>query len=333
MTLTLHQLDDNFVFESTPKRPHLGGFHVRFDDLIGNQRTEARLDKAIRNREPVALIGPSGSGKSSVIAFVLGSQAPSLAPMYVPVAAMPSGDIGTPTKLADHMLNTIAKFAGPEGRSALESVADETTTLTKSRRAGIGLGWRWLHGDLASEVERQIQLETRATLDDKADALGRVFAAIRAQKLRPVLIFDDTDRWLQGGLGGFTEYFFVECVRWLLDLTAPIVMAVHPTYLTDSNPQTILRHLDTQIRIPQVEDADGIGAILGRRIERRVGVDNPDVLEVLSHEALEAVLSVYRETGSLRRAIQVCHIALHEAISDSESTIGASHIRAAAFAG
>lgn len=63
--LTLAVLVDAYVFESSPSRHDLGALHVPFDDLIGVSATESLLDKAVRRGENVALIGGTGSGKSS----------------------------------------------------------------------------------------------------------------------------------------------------------------------------------------------------------------------------------------------------------------------------
>ena len=88
MSLALQMLADRYAFESSPTRHDLGALHVPFDDLTQPGQTEARLDAAVRRREPVALIGASGSGKSSAIAHMLGPLAESVAPLFVPLAAI-----------------------------------------------------------------------------------------------------------------------------------------------------------------------------------------------------------------------------------------------------
>jgi ABC-type cobalamin/Fe3+-siderophores transport system ATPase subunit len=47
--------------------------HVDFDELLGGKRREAALAKALQGTTParVAVLGPSGSGKSSLIAATL----------------------------------------------------------------------------------------------------------------------------------------------------------------------------------------------------------------------------------------------------------------------
>ena len=173
MSLSLRLLADRYAFESSPTRHDLGALHVPFDELTRNGQTEARLDAAVRRREPVALIGASGSGKSSVIAHVLGPLAEGVAPLFVPLAAMPSETIDTPSHLADHLLATITRLAGSAAARIDEDLAPETTTITKTSGGSVGLGWSWLRGEMARQVTRQTKLESRAGFIDKTDASHR----------------------------------------------------------------------------------------------------------------------------------------------------------------
>lgn len=333
MTLPLRLLADRYAFESSPTRHNLGALHVPFDELIQNGHTEARLDAAVRRREPVALIGTSGSGKSSVIAHVLGPLAEGVAPLFMPLAAMPYETIDTPGHLADHLLATITRLAGVAAERIDEDLAPETTTVTKTRGVGIGLGWSWLRGEMARQVTRQTKLESRASFIDKTDALTQVLEIIADEHLQPALVFDDTDRWLGDQTGQLVERFFGEGVRWLLELPAALVVAVHPHYFQTLPQEELLQYVDTRVTIPRLDDAAAIESILRKRIEKYADVSDPDLVSVLAPGASAAILDVYLERGSLRRALQVCHIALHDALSDSVPRISAHHIRAAANAG
>ena len=333
MSLSLHLLADRYVFESSPTRHDLGALHVPFDELTQPGQTEARLDAAVRRREPVALIGASGSGKSSVIAHMLGPLAEGVAPLFVPLAAMPAETIDTPVHLADHLLSTITRLAGSAAARIEADLAPGTTMITRTRRVGGGLGWGWMRGEMARQVTHQTKLEARATLLDKTDALAQVLEIVSAEGLRPVLVFDDTDRWLRNGGTKLVESFFGEGVRWMLELPAALVVAAHPHYFETTPRDRLLQYLDTRITIPQLPTTAAIDAILRRRIERYAGVTDPDLPEVIAPDASAAILGVYREAGSLRRALQVCHTALHEALSDGAPRLTARHIQAAANAG
>ena len=71
---------------------------------------------------------------------------------------------------------------------------------------------------MARQVTHQTKLEARANLVDKADALAKVLEIVSAEGLQPVLVFDDTDRWLRNGGTKLVESFFGEGVRWMFDL-------------------------------------------------------------------------------------------------------------------
>ncbi len=333
MPLTLETLAENYVFESSPTRHDLGAFHVPFDDLMEGSNTEVRLRNGTMRREPTALIGTSGSGKSSVIAHVLGPLAEDLAPLVVPLAAVSSDVIESPDRLADHLLDMIRRIANSDARRFDSELETGTTTITRTQRGGVGFRWRWLSGDLAREVQRQVQIETRATLVDKTDVLTKALEAVAVQELQPVLVFDDTDRWLGNSGSEMVGRFFGEGLRWLLELPASLVVAVHPRYFELASRPEVMQYLDTQIEIPRLDKSSAIEAILSRRVETCAEINNPNLSQVLLPGASEAILNVYKMSHSVRRALHVCHTALHEAISDGAPMIGPRHIMAAANAG
>lgn len=262
MTLTLATLRDRYVFESTPQRHDLGALHVPFDELVGDGRTEARLNGA-----------------------------------------------------------------------ASDEIADRTETVTTTRRGGLAAGWAWIGGDLAREVKRQTEIERTATFADKTDVLIQVLETIAGDDLHPVLVFDDTDRWLTNGGPDLVRRFFGEGLRWLLELPAGMVVAVHPNYLAATPQAELLQYLDTQITIPHLPDPAHIGTIFNRRIELYAGIDNPDLYEAIGNDALIAIHDVYEATGSLRRAIHVCHTAVQDALDAGDANLNAPHVAAAANAG
>ena len=330
---TLEELRDHYVFESSPTRHDLGALHVPFDDLVGDHRTERRLDGAVRRQERAALIGPSGCGKSSVLARVLGSDIEGVAPLIVPLAALPATTIDTPSHLVDHLLATVIRQAGVSTADLDADVASHTEIVTTTKRGGLAAGWGWLKGELAREVKRQTEIERHASLIDKTDALAKVLELITHDDLQPVLVFDDTDRWLSNGGPALMRSFFSEGVRWLLELPASLVVAVHPHYFTDLPQQQLLQYIDTQITIPQITNPGGIEAILARRIELYADTDKPDLRSVFTDDAVIAVHNVYTDSGSLRRAIQICHTAVHDALDAGLQQVTKYHIQAAANAG
>ena len=332
MTLTLETLRDRYVFESTPQYHNLGALHVPFDDLVGNERTETRLLGAVQRNERSAVIGRGGSGKSSVMAHVLNPLAEGVAPLVIPVASMPAQIVDNPAHLVDHLVATLGRQAAAAIDVEAE-LANRTETITTTRKGSLGAGWGWIKGELAREVQRQTEVERTATFADKTDVLTQILEIIAGESLQPVLVFDDTDRWLTAESAGLVERFFGEDLRWLLELGAGVVAAVHPEYF-DSVPQAeLLQYLDTQIAIPHLADPTSIGRIFTRRIELYAEIQDPNLDDVMADGALVAVHDVYVGTGSLRRAIHVCHTAVNEAVDAGDLVLSASHITAADHAG
>ena len=333
MSLSLAALAERYVFESLPPRWDLGALHVPFDDLTNAATTESRLNNAVRRGEPVALIGPGGSGKSSVNAYVLGPLAEGVAPLHIPLATMPADKIDTPDHLADHLLDVVSRVAGAAADRVGAELAPETTITTSTRHFGSTFGQRWMKGRIAREVQRQSQVEKRASLIDKTDALVKILQIVARDDLLPVLVFDDADRWLKAERIHLVESFFNESLRWMLDLPTYIVVAVHPQYFETIPQKELLKYLETRIEIPQLHDIDAIDAILQRRIEVKAGISVPDLSDLLDRDARSAILDVYRDDGSLRSALRACHQALLEAVGDNAPRITSHHIFAAANAG
>ena len=146
-------------------------------------------------------------------------------------------------------------------------------------------------------------------------------------------MFDDTDRWLNTHSAGLVLRFFGENLRWLLDLGANVVAAVHPAYFAIASQADLLQYLDTQIPIPHLTDPASIGSIIGRRVELYADIQNPDLSYVITDSALAAIHRVYNKTTSLRRAIHVSHTAVHEALDAGDTHLTANHITAADNAG
>jgi len=334
MSLTLATLRDFSVFESTPGWHDLGHLHVPFDKLASNERTEGRLAGAIRRREPTALIGHSGSGKSSVAAHVLEASADDVAAIVLPVVATAGTTVDSAMHLADYLIAVLSRRARHPDAAVIESrVATSVETLTSMKGGQLAIGVPWLTGGLAREVQRQVQTERTATLVEKTEALAEVLDLISSENLHPVLVFDDTDRWLDSGNAQLVRPFFGECIRWLLELPTGVVVAVHPTYFDEIPRRELLQYVDTRIDIPELHHPDNIRAIFDRRLSMFAGFDGDDLDSVLAPDAIAAVYGVYEQAKSLRRAIQVCHIAVNEALDAGAALLTPEHIDAAAHAG
>ncbi|MCY4632408.1 MAG: hypothetical protein OXE75_16220 [bacterium] len=328
----LAHLAGRYAFDGTPMPHDLGAYHVPFDLMLGRDHVEARLQSAAVGGERVALIADSGTGKSSVVRYVLGPDAPDVAPVLVPVNALGEG-AGTPDRVADEILALFGRYAR---QVTTEAVTGSSRRVTEARRQsdGIGLDLHWLRVGRAKEVERQTATDSLITLREKSEAIDLTLRGIPQDGLQPVVVFDDSDRWLAGGGREMVPQFFREVVRWLTDFPTSVVVATHTRYLEPDGGRAanLLEFLDTRIEVPRVPSADMLGRVLERRITRNTEeTPHSDAVlsDVVSDQAIEALFDHYSQNVPLRRALQTAHIALADAVSAGAQTIDASHITAA----
>ena len=313
--------------------PHdLGVYHVPFDLMLGGDHVEARLRSGAVGGERVALIADSGGGKSSVIRYVLGPDAPDVAPILVPVNALGEG-AGTPDRVADEILTLFGRYARQVTTGA---VTGSSRRVTEARRqsGSVGLNLRWLRVERAKEVERQTATDSLITLREKSEVIDLTLRGIHQEDLQPVVVFDDSDRWLAGAGLEMVPQFFREVVRWLTDFPTSVVVATHTRYLQPDagRDANLLEFLDTRIEVPRVPSADMLARILERRITRNTEkTPHSDAVlpDVVSDQAIGALFDYYSQGAPLRKALQTAHIALADAVSAGAQTIEASHIAAA----
>src|SRR5436309_9059281 len=104
----LRAVDESRALEATRRFEELSLYHVPFDELNGDKQTEDAFTHMVANQGRVAIIGPSGSGKSSLIAAVLGPLALDLpdhiVPLRVPVATESDATVTQPGPMARHFV-------------------------------------------------------------------------------------------------------------------------------------------------------------------------------------------------------------------------------------
>ena len=253
----LSHLADRYTFDGSPSFADLGAYHVPFDDLTNSARVEGRIGAGVARGERIALIAQAGSGKSSIISHVLGPTVGGIAPIVTPVRPLESGAT-SPARIADELLLLLSRYA--DQVVALDDttqVAGSTRQLTHSHRysSGVGLAVGWLRGDLARDVTRQTQTDQPISLREKTELLGQAFDRIRADDLQPIVVFDDTDRWLSDQDTATVSNFLRDIVRWLTELPASVVVATHTHYFDRGVPRSeLLEFLDTQVEVPKLPD-------------------------------------------------------------------------------
>ncbi|MDE0699785.1 MAG: hypothetical protein OXH61_03560 [Acidimicrobiaceae bacterium] len=330
------------AFDATPKFNDVGVYHVPFDSMVASARVEGRLRDGVLRGERIALVADSGCGKTSVVSYVLGPTAESVAPILVPVHSLET-DATKAELIADAILSQLLRQAGVAGHSAPDtknSVGQQRKVTNVSRRAtslGFGVGGLGLSVgvDTARQIEQQISTTEMITLDDKLDVIRLCLDSIRADSLMPVFVFDDTDRWTAGTEKTIVKGFFGTAIRWLAEMDASVVVATHTRYLeTNVGGPELLTFLDTRVELPRVPSVGHLGSILERRIqvhldEENGGEHSAQLNDVVESSAIEELFQHYERGSSLRRVMQLAHIALAETVDAGAETITDREIHAA----
>jgi ABC-type dipeptide/oligopeptide/nickel transport system ATPase component len=330
-------VESSRALEATKRFDQLTYYHVPFDQLNGDERTEATLTRLVGNGDRVAVVGASGCGKSSLLASVLGPLAENLpgriVPMRVPIAAEADATVTDPGSMARHLVRYITRWASPERFSDDERHFFEGTVAEATRRSGPG-GTREFHIGLPlwlarAEFASQVQsigtdYESRGMAADAVEALRRLVALFASHELYPILVFEDSDAWLNiPGLdrSQVANAFFMRTIRMLAkEVDAGLVVAVHEEYLALEGYKVTSGLLSGEIHVPRLINArDGIDAILRDRMTiAEVGVPIEAVIE---DEAI-AWLAKYYETGKqIRDVLSVAQRSVQHSLSDGMETV------------
>ena len=318
----------------------LGVYHVPFESMRNGAPVETRLSEGALRGERVALIADSGCGKSSVISFVLGPTAEGVFPVRVPVHSLMQ-DAANPGRVADAVASQLASEvqlalgrtsgAQPVGGSRREV----TQSRGRTRRLGLVDPAGVLRAEVAEDIGRQVTTTHEIEMPEKIEVIFQGLKPLHQDSLMPVFIFDDSDRWSAAEEEGIVEGFFTDATRWMADLPAAIVVAVHSKYLDPgSGGEALLQFLDTRVELPRLPSAEQLGRILQERIRAHLESAGAHHLltphdAVVTKSAVRSLFAQYAEGASLRRVLQLAHIALAEAVDAGAAMISDHHITAA----
>lgn len=308
--------------------------HVPFDALVGQDRFEASALRAITaDSTAVAIVGPRGGGKSSLIAYVCDQLPSTHVALRVPVAA---ADDPTDT-------STIAAVALGQAldtfdleryqQAALEKARSDTRSFDFSPpriggKLGGGLIPAELHGDLATMRE---ELSRGNLTADRLSGLERLITILVAREIQPIFVFEDTEAAIGGADLETANAFLSGPVRaFAREVDAPCLIAVQTVFrsapaFNDLAPCMALIDLPV---LNGEQAPDALRAIIDNRIAHQEIDASTD--DVIRSGGLDILIAFYDETGqNLRLTLAALHSAVDHAADAGARCIETGHLRAA----
>lgn len=325
----LRRLRAVHAFDHAPTRHDLGVYHVRFEELAPNGSPEENLASAARRGERIAVVGPSGSGKSSLIEHVLGPTEPGIAPILLPVFRESVEVVTSVQAVAGLIIQTLVDYADLTDtgrRDALRRAAPKRVVSSRSR-TGVSVGGSWMGAGLSIGVRRQApgDMVLPRTAGATLETVHQLLTAIQEDDLMPILVFDDTDRWFRSVGHKVSHHdlalaFFGRVLPELRQLPAGLVVAAHNNYLEREDLAGHLRDtIEGRIDIPTLDSVYSLGKVVHSRVIVHMSPDRPEeappLSEIADDDVLGRLYDLYRDgfAGSLRDVIRTVHMAVTDA--------------------
>jgi hypothetical protein len=356
----LQKLDARHAFDPVALPGYRTLLYVPFERLLGG-RHESRLRSELENGQRVALVGPIGSGKSSLVEFAMEEGSERFAPIWISAAHEGQQTLTDPPEFARHLIRQIvgwARDAQQLGEEESRSILLETTrtlprrTASRRQTVSLKLALNWLEPGWSREVEQTLaDPEIARNRGDFVASLGRLVDLIHEDLGRtPVVIIDDSDRWLSLGEARrdeLIEKFFTDTARTLAEINWSIVMAIHPEYCATPAFRSALANglFNVQLDVPRLARPESLRELLDARIQTvAAGVAEEEQLEAgretdelplaasvddVFESGFESVLLDYYEANdlNLRAVLTVAHQALQETINLGEALVTTSALR------
>ena len=343
----LRQLQAEHAFDPSPIRHDLGVYHVRFDELVPGTSPEDRLAGAALRGERIAIVGGSGSGKSSLIEHVLGPAVLGVAPIPVPVFGEQASTVTSIQAVAGLVIQTLVNHADLDDQTqaaALGSASTRRVVRSTTPISGLTLGGGWMGVGIQADVKRQVLPDTDLVMTAQAtlEVVHQLLTIIQQDDLMPVLVFDDTDRWFRnvGSSVGHQELalaFFGTVLPELRKLPVGMVLATHTNYLETTELADHLRDtIELRVNIPEPTTPDALGKVIHSRVVAHTSPDDhtvaPPLGAIIKPTAVYRLHELYesKSLGSLREVIRTVHVAVTDACNGHFETITAELVDQAA---
>jgi hypothetical protein len=205
----------------------------------------------------------------------------------------------------------------------------------RTGRLSVAPSWLGVRVELATELR---SVSERSAVDRPGQQVieeaRAILETVQAHGLQPVIVLDDTDKWLRvPGLPDPEEHlagFFNQVPRLLAEqLSVAAVLAVHEHYLAKTGYRASAGFLDATIEVPALPDRDALHRVLAHR----AAVASTEPFDWLVTEpALDTLMEHYRRGPARdlrRRVFFVAHTALARACDEGADLIAFRHVELA----
>ena len=324
----LRELQNERAFDPTMRYEELGALHMPFDEMHQTNDVEHHMRDAIRRAERVALIGTTGSGKSSTAAYVANPLDSAIVAFRIGVTVEDTELLTQPGKFAQYVVRRIAREAmeipGPQ-RDQLELEVADSRELRGGRSRRTSAKVNAAVFELATELSSvSASIAQQVTAHELIDGLDHALRLLRSTGAVPVLVIDDSDTWLEveeNQLEETRRAFFGPIMRMLAERDCGLVVAVDERYLDLAEYRPARDgFLPTEIAVPRLRDSDALSMLIKNRID---GFDNANLHDTFAEPVLEEMFAAYvRHSLSLRALMRCANSALYHACAAGSSRIG-----------
>jgi hypothetical protein len=332
-TESIAVIAEKALFRPRSRLWELHDLHVPFDVLAHNRNYEQMAITRIIEGTCVAVIGASGTGKSSVIAWLCSQLPQNHFALRIPVTAVEDpGSVGEIARLALSItLDEIMLDASGE-----EELANARADTTTAVRTPTGVSAKLGGGMIPAEVNintaslREEFTQNRLHGDHLLALNGRLVPILADAGTTPVFVFEDTEATV-GGPDDHerAEAFFAGPLSAFVDqIDAPTLVAVQTHLIENSRAFGRLAPVLERLTIPMLDEHAHhvVDAILTRRIE--LAELTAPITTIFDNATLDELAEFYRQSnGDLRRVLAAAHEAAEHAAADGAHLIMPPHIR------
>ena len=331
---------------SRPHEPEMSGYHVPLSRLARSP-VEQHIRRLVSREERVLLVGPMGSGKTSLTAAVFSPFAPEvvtgLAPIRIPVLLAGQREMVDPAEFCRMLMKTVAEWAAPTSRIPERDVKRIRQRTARSRvsqsggselRLGIGAPLHLVQAEAGVTLGRQVR-SIHDTIDASSLDAGwrEMLSAFGAAQLVPFFVIDDADQWSRA-LGDadaarVTNDFFGRVVQWLARTgECGFLVAVRDSQRALRGSSEVIGQFMHVVEMPELADPPAaLGAILDRRLsEAGIDVSHADVFD---GPAVAMLADVYAQRRDLRTTLRVAEDAVDLAYDAGAEIVTAEAVSAA----